>query len=367
MYHLEHSSGFKPDSSAVKALNERLDRAAVPQVTMDQLKGWILTMYRQKAPIVFNGADWGFARDVFPEEVRRRPSPPRRRRCAHDRVHQDPGRGRSGYWNRRPCNIRHSPKPVGSREYFDEVEASKVLRRAAHPRVRGLRPLAGQDGARDRLRHRHGHDQLRPQRAPRSRSRSSRRSRWRSRKARGGLRAERPDRLPQRQRRGAESFVPAQIFDLVYSFGVIHHSPHPERIVEQVTRYVEPGSTFKVMVYNRRSWKVLWIVLKYGKGDFRKARELIAEHSEAQFGSPVTYAYTKKELEDLLGAAGFRVTDIFVDHIFPWRIPDYVEYRYVKVWYFRWIPERLFRKLERLLGWHLCATATYEPQKEVST
>jgi len=26
------------------------------------------------------------------------------------------------YWNSRPCNIRHSPKPVGTREYFDEVE-----------------------------------------------------------------------------------------------------------------------------------------------------------------------------------------------------------------------------------------------------
>ena len=29
------------------------------------------------------------------------------------------------YWNARPCNVRHSPKPVGSREYFDEVEQRK--------------------------------------------------------------------------------------------------------------------------------------------------------------------------------------------------------------------------------------------------
>lgn len=26
------------------------------------------------------------------------------------------------FWDRQPCNIRHSAKPVGSREYFDEVE-----------------------------------------------------------------------------------------------------------------------------------------------------------------------------------------------------------------------------------------------------
>jgi len=31
------------------------------------------------------------------------------------------------YWNARPCNVRHSPKPVGTKEYFDEVEARKYF------------------------------------------------------------------------------------------------------------------------------------------------------------------------------------------------------------------------------------------------
>ena len=31
------------------------------------------------------------------------------------------------YWNRRPCNIRHSRAPVGSRAYFDEVEQRKYF------------------------------------------------------------------------------------------------------------------------------------------------------------------------------------------------------------------------------------------------
>ena len=33
----------------------------------------------------------------------------------------------AGYWNSRPCNIRHSPLPVGTREYFDQVEARKYF------------------------------------------------------------------------------------------------------------------------------------------------------------------------------------------------------------------------------------------------
>src|SRR5262245_13428889 len=31
------------------------------------------------------------------------------------------------YWDRRPCNIRHSPRPVGERAYFDEVERRKYF------------------------------------------------------------------------------------------------------------------------------------------------------------------------------------------------------------------------------------------------
>jgi 2-polyprenyl-3-methyl-5-hydroxy-6-metoxy-1,4-benzoquinol methylase len=264
------------------------------------------------------------------------------------------------YWNRRPCNIRHSARPVGSREYFDEVEARKYF---VEPHIPGFADF-GHWSDKDVLEIGCGigTDTLNF--------------------ARSGARvtvAELSDESMRVAEQRADvfgvsdrvnfyngnaeeltSFVPIEPKDLVYSFGVIHHSPHPERILEQVERYVRQGSTLKLMVYNRRSWKVLWLVLKYGKGNFRRTRELIAEHSEAQFGSPVTYAYTKRELTQMLERHGFRVVDIFVDHIFPWRIPDYVEYRYVKVWYFRWIPERWFRKLERAFGWHLCATAVYE-------
>jgi len=71
----------------------------------------------------------------------------------------------------------------------------------------------------------------------------------------------------------------------------------------------------------------------------------------------VTYTYTKRELTTILEARGFHVTEIFVDHIFPYRISDYLEYRYRKVWYFRLMPPPLFRWLERRFGWHLCVTA----------
>jgi len=42
-------------------------------------------------------------------------------------------------------------------------------------------------------------------------------------------------------------------FDHVYSFGVIHHSPRTEAIVDQIHRVLKPGGTLCVMVYNRTS------------------------------------------------------------------------------------------------------------------
>src|SRR6266487_6402264 len=51
------------------------------------------------------------------------------------------------FWNRRPCNIRHSPRPVGTREFFDEVERRKYFVEphipafADFPRWKGRRVL----------------------------------------------------------------------------------------------------------------------------------------------------------------------------------------------------------------------------------
>ena len=41
--------------------------------------------------------------------------------------------------------------------------------------------------------------------------------------------------------------------DHVYSFGVIHHSPTPEKIVREVYRVLRKGGTLTVMLYNRSS------------------------------------------------------------------------------------------------------------------
>ena len=90
-----------------------------------------------------------------------------------------------------------------------------------------------------------------------------------------------------------------------------------------------------------------------------KLSELVARHSEAQTGCPVTYTYSKKGLVHLLGNP-FRSEDVFVDHIFPYKISEYTRYSYNKTWYFRIMPQALFRALERRFGWHVCVTAVVD-------
>jgi hypothetical protein len=69
IYHLDHASGFKFEPEDLEALNARLERAAVPQVTMEQFMRWATTMAQEKQPIRFNDADWGLARESLAEST----------------------------------------------------------------------------------------------------------------------------------------------------------------------------------------------------------------------------------------------------------------------------------------------------------
>ena len=261
------------------------------------------------------------------------------------------------YWNARPCNIRHSTSPVGSRQYFDEVEARKYMVEPHIPgfaefeRWRGEKVLEIGCGI--------GTDTINFARdgAHVTTVDLSEQSMELARKRAQVFGLSDAIRFCPGNAEQLSSFVPVEKFDLIYSFGVIHHTPHPEAVLEQLRQYAGPGTTVKIMVYHRRSWKVGAILATEGRGRFWKLAELVAKNSEAQTGCPVTYTYTRGEGRKLLEQHGFRVTKVEVEHIFPYRIADYVKYQYVREWYFRWMPEGLFRAMERRLGWHLLLTA----------
>jgi ubiquinone/menaquinone biosynthesis C-methylase UbiE len=261
------------------------------------------------------------------------------------------------YWDARPCNIRHSPRQIGSREYFDEIEFRKYLVEPHIPgfvefeRWAGKRVLEVGCGI--------GTDSISFARAGAELTAvdlSGESLRLAEQRAQVMGVADRI-RFVQANAEELTSAIDDGPYDLAYSFGVIHHTPHPERALSEIRSVLAPSGTLKLMIYHRRSWKVFWIVAAQERGRFWKTDELVAKHSEAQTGCPVTFTYSRQEARKLVEQNRFRVKELRVDHVFPYRIRDYVEYRYVKEPYFRWMPEPLFHAFERRFGWHLLVTA----------
>lgn len=258
------------------------------------------------------------------------------------------------YWNARPCNIRHSPSPVGTRQYFDEVEARKYFVEPHIPlfaefeKWRGKKVLEIGCGI--------GSDTINFARAGAQVTAVDLSTESLAlAKKRAEVFGLNNITFYQANAEQLSDYVPVERYDLVYSFGVIHHTPHPERVIDQIHEYMDKDSIFKIMVYYRTSWKVFWMRLKYGKKKGETLDELIARYSEAETGCPVTYSYTGETIKEFLN--GFEVIDTKIDHIFPYSIPEYRNYQFKKVWYFRYLPQALFRWMEQRWGWHLCVTA----------
>jgi SAM-dependent methyltransferase len=245
------------------------------------------------------------------------------------------------YWNRRPCNVRHSTKEVGTREYFDEVEARKYFVETHIPAFADFRRWAGRRvleigcGL--------GTDAVNFARAGAvytgvdvsNVSLELARKRFDVFGLSGELLCVNGEELDTR--------FPAGTFDLVYSFGVIHHTPNPRAVIERARTLVRPDGELRMMLYARHSWKAIMIEEGF-------------DQPEAQSGCPIALTYTPQDVATLL-AGMFQVTEMRQAHIFPYIIEKYVQYEYVRQPWFEAMPPDLFAALERQLGWHLLIVA----------
>ena len=239
------------------------------------------------------------------------------------------------YWNARPCNIRHSTSPVGTKEYFDEVEARKYL---VEPHIPGFAEFENWRGKRVlEVGCGLGTDAVNFARAGAhytgldlsQESLNLAKKRFAVFGLKGDFLLGDAEVFPEDLR--------GRTFDLVYSFGVLHHTPEPARAVANVRRAMGPDSEFRLMMYAKNSWKN--IMIEHG-----------FDQPEAQSGCPVAYTYTHDELRELLH--DFEVLEIRQEHIFPYVIEKYIRYEYEWQPWFKAMPREMFSALERSLGWH---------------
>ena len=244
------------------------------------------------------------------------------------------------FWNDRPCNIKHSSKEIGTKEYFNEVERKKffvephILKFTKFPQWKNKKVLEvgcglGTVGINFAL---NGSDYTGVELSKESLEIAKKRFEVYNQSGKFYL----------GNAEELSSFVPIETYDLIYSFGVIHHSPHPEKIVSQIKKYMNENSVLKIMLYAKDSWKNYMI-------------DAGLDQPEAQYGCPIANTYTKQDVVELLD--GYEVLSIEQDHIFPYQIESYKRGEYIKQPWFDVMPTEMFETLEKNLGWHLLITA----------
>jgi SAM-dependent methyltransferase len=145
----------------------------------------------------------------------------------------------------------------------------------------------------------------------------------------------------------------SESFDVVYSNGVLHHTPDTAGSIREVHRVLRPGGVAKIMLYHRNSLNYWFeIVLRRGvlgleflRG--RSAEEIMSrviEFSDHD-ARPLVKVYSRRQVRELFGM--FKDVRVEVDQLMR------NELRFLSPL----VTDAVFEKLKRTIGWNVVITA----------
>src|SRR3989454_8971603 len=142
-------------------------------------------------------------------------------------------------------------------------------------------------------------------------------------------------------------------FDVVYSNGVLHHTPDTTGAVREIHRVLRRRGQARVMLYHRRSF-AYWgeAILRHGilQGAFLRGNspaQILSKYVEFNEGGgcPLVKVYSRSQARKLFSM--FHEVKVQVEQLT--RPELYIIGRF--------IPERMFRYLRRSLGWNVIVSA----------
>ncbi|MCI0707113.1 MAG: class I SAM-dependent methyltransferase [Ignavibacteriae bacterium] len=204
------------------------------------------------------------------------------------------------YWNANPCGTQFAHTDWGTKEFFDEVERFRYSSQPFMKELVGFDRFAGKRlleigcGL--------GTDLFQF--------------------ARGGASVTGTDLTPRSIELAKARFdmagVPAQMlvadaenlpfendsFDVVYSFGVLHHTPNTEKAIREAYRVLRPGGTIILMLYHKHSLHVYlgaplyWLAGKIRKGSLSALENYIRIYDGDE--NPLGKAYSRSEARRMM-------------------------------------------------------------------
>lgn len=145
----------------------------------------------------------------------------------------------------------------------------------------------------------------------------------------------------------------SESFDVVYSNGVLHHTPDTAGAIREVHRVLRPGGVAKIMLYHRNSLNY-WIEIVLRRGvlglEFLRGRSAeqimsrVIEFSDHD-AHPLVKVYSRKQMRELFGM--FKDVRVDVEQLLR------AELRFLSPL----VSETTFGKLRKKIGWNVIVTA----------
>lgn len=245
------------------------------------------------------------------------------------------------YWNNQPCNIKHGRSEFGTPEFFREISERRYRVEPTIPEFAGFHLWAGKRvleigcgiGSDAEEFAKHGAEYVGIDYSDESVKIAQ--HRFKTLELEGEFHA--------MDASDTDAITALGKFDLIYSYGVIHHFPAIDRIISNVHDCLQFGGEFRFMVYAKNSWK--YAMIQKGLDQF-----------EAQSGCPYAQAYSKDEIYKLLGDK-FHVERLRQAHCFMYNVDSYKAGSYELEPWFAAMPEEMRDAVKEYLGWHLLVKA----------